>query len=180
METMFGWPVDISGDTIVIGAHSPYDHDGAAYVFVRPATGWVAGTETAKLTVSGNYEMGWSVAIRGDTIGPIATLTPTSIDFGTVYLHQLTWKVVTLLNTGNSPLTINKISLKLGANTDWADFPYLSTCPPWLATGKSCPIYIFYNADDLGADTATLSVSDNSPGSPQAVSLTGTTIKKTH
>lgn len=113
-------------------------------------------------------------------IGPIAMLTPTSIDFGNVYLHQLTWKVVSLRNTGNSPLTINRMSLKTGINTDWADFPFLSMCPPSVPAGKSCAIYVFYNADDLGVDTATLSIVDNAPGSPQVISLTGTVIKKTH
>ena len=64
----------ISGDTIVAGA--PYvsraaTEQGNAYVFVKPAGGWVDATQTARLTVSNAapYDhLGWSVAASGDTI----------------------------------------------------------------------------------------------------------------
>jgi trimeric autotransporter adhesin len=53
-----GLPVSISSDgsTIVAGSHGENVNgnsaEGAAYVFVRPANGWVTSTETAKLTPS--------------------------------------------------------------------------------------------------------------------------------
>lgn len=72
----FGNSVAIHGDTIVVGAdadmvgNSPMQ--GSAYVFVRPATGWVTtSAETAKLTASDGEWLdafGYSVAISGDTI----------------------------------------------------------------------------------------------------------------
>ncbi len=42
----------ISGDTVVVGAHRDDGRSGAAYVFEKPAGGWVDMTETAKLTAS--------------------------------------------------------------------------------------------------------------------------------
>ena len=76
----FGNSVDVDGDTIVVGAHLA-DHDpgdgtnaadaGAAYVFVKPGTGWADGNETAMLTASSRVardEFGISVAVDGDTI----------------------------------------------------------------------------------------------------------------
>lgn len=42
-----GFSVSISGDTIVSAAANP---GGNAYVFVKPASGWVDATETAKLS----------------------------------------------------------------------------------------------------------------------------------
>ncbi|MCH7591151.1 MAG: S8 family serine peptidase, partial [Planctomycetes bacterium] len=52
----FGNSVSVSGDTVVVGAKTDDcaagDHCGSAYVFEKPATGWVDMTETAKLTAS--------------------------------------------------------------------------------------------------------------------------------
>ena len=65
-----GKSVDIEGDTVVAGAK---DHDvhGAVYVFEKPGTSWVDGTETAKLTANdraADDDFGISVAISGDVI----------------------------------------------------------------------------------------------------------------
>jgi hypothetical protein len=47
----FGWSLDVSGDgaTIVAGAPSTYFSRGSAFLFTRPAGGWVTATETASL-----------------------------------------------------------------------------------------------------------------------------------
>ncbi len=60
----FGISVAVDGDTVAVGAHN----NNAAYVFTRPATGWVNDTETLKLSGSGSSSFGRSVAIDGDTI----------------------------------------------------------------------------------------------------------------
>jgi hypothetical protein len=72
---LFGDSVAVSDDLIVVGAPGATvggkDSQGAVYVFVRPAGGWVSATETAKLTASDgmrNDNFGASVAISGDTI----------------------------------------------------------------------------------------------------------------
>src|SRR5207247_699415 len=71
----FGESVAISPDTIVVGADSATVgsnlHQGAAYVFVKPATGWTTATQTAKLTASDGAtddDLGFSVAVSGDTV----------------------------------------------------------------------------------------------------------------
>lgn len=71
----FGYVVAISdNDTIVIGASGNDDNgetSGSAYVFVKPATGWVNMTQTAKLNPGDGFEgdyFGNSVAISDDTI----------------------------------------------------------------------------------------------------------------
>ncbi|HLZ39849.1 MAG TPA: FG-GAP repeat protein [Candidatus Sulfotelmatobacter sp.] len=64
-----GYSVSISGDTVVAGAPNSHGYLGAAYVFVKPASGWANGTETAELSGSGTYGlMGNSVGISGSTI----------------------------------------------------------------------------------------------------------------
>ncbi len=66
--------VAISGNTIVVGGpqnETVNGEPGAAYVYVKPASGWTNMTETAKLTASDakQYDdLGVSVAIQGSTI----------------------------------------------------------------------------------------------------------------
>jgi hypothetical protein len=67
----FGASASISGDTIVVGAPGNTSSQGAAYVFVKPPSGWASGSQTAKLTATGAAsldQLGFSVAISGDTV----------------------------------------------------------------------------------------------------------------
>ena len=65
-------------------------------------------------------------------------------------------------------------------NADWDDFFFLSFCGTSLSAGKSCTIYVYFFAEDLGTRTATLNITDNAPDGTQTVSLSGTAIKKGH
>jgi FG-GAP repeat len=68
----FGAVVAMSGGTVVVGAASGRNgQQGAAYVFVKPASGWADMTQTAKLTASDggpNDYFGSAVTISGNTI----------------------------------------------------------------------------------------------------------------
>ncbi|MGA2186685.1 MAG: FG-GAP repeat protein, partial [Bryobacteraceae bacterium] len=68
----FGDSVAISGDTVVVGALGNSVSQGAAYVFVKPGTGWATtSTFNAELTASdgaASAVFGESVAISGDTV----------------------------------------------------------------------------------------------------------------
>jgi hypothetical protein len=76
--SFFGWSVAASGSTVVVGAPGYADDQGdsvagKAYVFVKPASGWVNMVQTAELSPSDNgagagVEFGLSVAIAGNTI----------------------------------------------------------------------------------------------------------------
>jgi len=68
---LFGCSVAISGNTIVVGAYGVQSSQGAAYVFVKPASGWQDMTQTAELTASNGAAgalFGWVVAISGNTV----------------------------------------------------------------------------------------------------------------
>ena len=71
-EDELGWSVAVSGDTIVAGAPlrelGGHEHQGAAYVFTRPASGWASATQSAELTASEGAQgdrFGFSVARLG-------------------------------------------------------------------------------------------------------------------
>ena len=72
---IFGVSVAISGDTIVVGAGNATVNgnrgQGAAYVFVKPPSGWSNMTETAKLTSSDGLpdgSFGDATALDGNTV----------------------------------------------------------------------------------------------------------------
>ena len=66
----FGYNVSISRDTVAVGALFAHGGAGAAYVFVKPASGWSSTTQTAELTASdaSTFDNMGSVAISGDTV----------------------------------------------------------------------------------------------------------------
>jgi Legume lectin domain len=109
-------------------------------------------------------------------LGPQATISPTSLNFGTVKFLTLSVKSVTVKNTGTLPLNISGVQVIQGTS-DWDDYFFINFCPSTLSPGKSCPIAVFFFADDLGVRTATLNVYNNSSTNPLQVSLTGT-VKK--
>ena len=65
----FGFSVSICGDTAIVGAPLDDSAQGSAFVFEKPAGGWVDATETAKLTAadrSTNDYFGHSVSVSGN------------------------------------------------------------------------------------------------------------------
>jgi hypothetical protein len=96
-QDFFGYPVSISGDTIVVGAPCATINgnscQGAAYVFVKPVSGWANMTETAKLTTSDGQAgdaVASSTSISGNTIAlgaPRKTVNGFT-NAGEVYVYQ--------------------------------------------------------------------------------------------
>ena len=99
-----GTSVSISGNTVVVGADENNsvgirfgepNGGGAAYVFVKPASGWANTTEIAKLTASDGVagdDFGYSVFVQGDTIAvgaPNAVINSTTLE-GALYVFQKT------------------------------------------------------------------------------------------
>ncbi|MFH1419169.1 MAG: FG-GAP repeat protein [Planctomycetota bacterium] len=70
----FGSAVAVSADTVVVGAYLNDDagtSSGSAYVYAKPAGGWVDAEQDAKLTASDAAaydEFGQAVAISGNTV----------------------------------------------------------------------------------------------------------------
>ena len=71
----FGASVSISGNTVVVGAPDKSingnEAQGAAYVFMEPASGWADMTQTAELTASNGKtsdHLGTSVSVSGNTV----------------------------------------------------------------------------------------------------------------
>jgi hypothetical protein len=90
----FGQSLALDGDTLVVGAPGKDSNAGAAYVFVRPATGWATGTEIAQLTASDratDASMGYQfIAIDGNLIvaGAAGATIGGNVAQGAAYVFQ--------------------------------------------------------------------------------------------
>ena len=89
----FGASVAISGDTVIVGAEYDDNNSGSAYLFEKPASGWVTtASQDSKLTAWGGVlytRFGKSVAISGDTVIVGAHFDNNTYDnSGSVYLFE--------------------------------------------------------------------------------------------
>lgn len=132
---------------------------GTVTVTITGTSGSLTGTTTVSLTVN------------PFVTGPSVTVSPTSLTWGTVPLNQTgAKKVVTLTNTGTTILDISSITTSGDFSQTTSPLP----CGSTLAAGKSCKIDVTFTPTQLGVRTGTLTLTDNSPSSPQTVALSGT------
>jgi hypothetical protein len=99
------------------------------------------------------------------------SLSPPSLSFGGHLLGTTSAaRTVTLTNVGATTLTISGIAI---AGTNAADFAESNTCGSSLAANAHCTISVTFTPDQLGQRTAAITITDNGPGSPQSVPLSG-------
>jgi hypothetical protein len=133
------------------------------------------GIKNATLVVTGNAANSpQSTALTGTGMGPLASLSPASVAFGNQTVSTTSAaKTVTLTNTGNGAMTISGIAL---AGTNPRQFAETTNCGSTLTAGASCTISATFAPTWAAALTAILTVTDNAPGSPHKISLTGTGV----
>jgi ASPM-SPD-2-Hydin domain-containing protein/centrosomal CEP192-like protein/dockerin type I repeat protein len=96
---------------------------------------------------------------------------PASLAFaGQIVQTQSSPQVITIANNTGSPLTFPTDGMVINGT----DFTFSTTCVSPLAVNASCTISVTFTPSATGNRTATLSITDNIPGSPQLVSLSGT------
>jgi len=142
-----------------------------------------AGPRTFTAVYSGDstFTGGTSPTVSQTVNSPSSStvkISPSSINFGSVYVGTLSSKVVTVTNTGNTPVTVNKVSISPVTGGDSRDFAPLSLCLLPLKPGQSCIISVTLipDASTPAQRAATLLIADTASGSPQSVSLTGTML----
>jgi hypothetical protein len=73
-------------------------------------------------------------------------------------------------------VSISKVAVTPGSNTNASDFTPVNLCPSSLAPSKSCVIGIIFYAGNVGAVSATLKITDTAAGSPQQITMSATVI----
>jgi phosphodiesterase/alkaline phosphatase D-like protein len=103
---------------------------------------------------------------------PQVSLNPASVNFGTQNNGTTSAPVpVTVTNAGNVALTIGSVTI---TGPQAGDFAQTNTCGSPVAPATSCTINVTFTPTTGGARSATLTMSDNAPGSPHTVPLSGT------
>ena len=179
--TGFPTPALAESGTLPAGVSFVDNHNGTGTLSGKPtAAGTFNVSFTANNGVGNAAVQPFTLTVPSSSGGPIATVTPAGIDFGTVRRYALEIRAVTLKNTGTANLVIGGVSLTPGANTNRAEFLFLNLCRPTLAPGSSCPILVSFFANQLGSGSATLTITDNAAGGVQSVSLKGNVIPWGH
>jgi len=101
------------------------------------------------------------------------TETPTLVNFGSVVLNSQRVSTVIVGNTGTAAVSISSIAVVPSSNPLSArEFVASSSCPPSLPVGTSCSVNVTFFALSMGSQSATLLITSNAQGSPQAIPLT--------
>ncbi|HWF40342.1 MAG TPA: SBBP repeat-containing protein [Candidatus Acidoferrales bacterium] len=129
----------------------------------------VAGVRKGSISVTDNATGSPQVInLTGST--STITLSASSLTFGTQTVGLAsTPQAVTLTNIGTTSLTISSI-------TGSGDFSQTNTCGTSLPGGANCVISVTYKPAAPGQSLGAITISDNAPGSPQSILLTGTGV----
>src|SRR5208282_1083821 len=138
-------------------------------VIFAPAS---TGTKSAVLSFSDNAGGSpQTVALSGTGTIASMSVSPASINFSPQTLQVPTAaQSVKITNAGGTAIQISAITVG-GANP--ADFPQTNNCPGTLNPSASCQVNTVFQPTSGGTRAATLSISDDAAGSPQAVTLSG-------
>ena len=136
-----------------------------------------AGSRSAALTITSNASPATeSAQLSGTGLAPApaVTLVPGSLDFGTVTQGSNASLNVSVTNSGTAPLHITTVVLG-GANAN--DYNSSSpTCNSAVAVNSACTIIVTFTPLASGLRSATVTVTDDSPGSPQTIAVKGTGV----
>lgn len=140
-----------------------------------PATD-VGSGGMASLTVNNPAPGGGTSNAVSFTIAPLAPLlsfSSSAINFPSQQVGtSSTAQTIAVQNPGTATLNISSVQIT-GANA--ASFQESNNCGNSLAAGANCAVSVIFAPGGNGAQNASLVFSDNAAGSPQSVSLSGTT-----
>ena len=151
------------------------DQNTALAYTVDPLTGYFVQSANSPFTVPQiNGALSFSIPPGQQGIsGPSVSLSATSLSFGSIQTGSASMpQTITLTSNGGQALSVNSISL---GGADPGQFQETDTCqtPSVLQPTKFCSISITFLPTETGSQQATLSITDDAPGSPQSVTLTG-------
>lgn len=112
-----------------------------------------------------------STNVTGTGTAAVATVSPTSINFGSLGVNVTSGaRAITLTNNNGAVLSISGIAL-----SNALDFAITSnTCGTSLQPATSCTVSVSFTASATGARSGTLTFTDSASGNTQSVVLSGT------
>ncbi|WP_263351921.1 choice-of-anchor D domain-containing protein [Acidicapsa acidisoli] len=162
-----------SGNAVTFTSSGACSNTGVTYKMTSST-----GTCSVIASQAGNSNYGAAQTTKTvNATGPSVNISPSNINFGTLYLGSISTKTITVTNTGTAPVTVNDplLSIVHGGNSN--EYLAVNLCLTPLAAGKSCTVTIAFIAGPFYTpQTATLNIMDNAPGSPQQVALSAAVV----
>ena len=163
--------------------------------FAPPATGHSSDSYTATLTVTDASGVTQSFPLTGTGTGNTVSLNPNPVNFSTQTINVASGvQIATLSNTSGGPVTLTGATIAgitpvgntafvitattcgaatIAPNGQSATFPANTT----LAQGANCTFSMTFTPTVANQSySATLSIADNAPNSPQSASLVGSGV----
>jgi dienelactone hydrolase len=154
----------------VCGAISPASTpSGTATNYAAPSS--VPASATVTLTATSITDASKAASATFTLAVGTVKLVPARLNFHTVRVGASSNpQTTTLTNAGGTTLNITDIS---STGTHPGDFLQTQTCIPSVAIGSSCVITVTFKPTAAGSRSADISITDDSAGSPQQVSVSG-------
>jgi phospholipase C len=129
-----------------------------------------AASEMGLITVTSNAgDSPDTVQLHGTGVSPTVTVSPGSLTFANQAVGTTSpTQAVTITNNQTIALGITSIVASSG-------FSDTNNCPASLAAAANCTVNVAFAPTLSGAQNGTLTITDNATGSPQVVTLSGTT-----
>jgi hypothetical protein len=135
-------------------------------VFRPAATGARNGTLTVNSSAE-NSPLTISLSGTGVPAVPVLELSTTPLSFGSqLLMTSSNTNSVVLTNSGTAPLTVTAVNVS-------GDFSQKNNCSS-VPVGGQCSVAITFTPTESGPRSGQLSITDNVPGSPQQIPLSGT------
>ena len=123
-------------------------------------------TDSANQSASQAYTV--SILLEPDTL----TLSSPSLSFAPQLIGVMSGaQGETISNTGTSAVVVSSIALTGASAADFSQSS--STCGSSLAAGANCTINVTFTPSQFGPRSASVTITDNTVGSPRSVSLSG-------
>jgi len=134
------------------------------------------GTRVGSLVVmdnAGDSPQSVSLTGTGTPFGPAISLSATALPFGSQFVGTT---ISTGTTSGLPPITVTNVGSATLAFTSIkasGDFAETDTCGTSLAKNATCTISVIFTPTATGARAGAITISDNAPASPQAITLSG-------
>jgi fibronectin type 3 domain-containing protein len=111
------------------------------------------------------------MAIGVGTASPVVNLAPSSVNFGSQSVGTSSAVTpLTLINGGTLALNVTAVNI---TGVQAADFSQTNNCVGAIAPSASCTINVKFTPVNTGTRNAAVTITDNAPGNPHSVALTG-------
>jgi hypothetical protein len=154
-------------------ASGPLAIGGTCFIYVN-FTPTSVGYPTGTLSVFDSDATSPQTAALSGT-GTGVEFTPSSVSLSSTVGKQVSTSV-SILNAGTSTITFTAATITGPNSADWSTNNGDPPCGGslGLASGALCSFTVYFTPSIVGSESATYLVYDNSPGSPQSLSLSGT------